>query len=111
MTDYLRRPGQLLKVAECYSELKFLERMNMIYCDLCVDKNKVEHLTEDDKVIGIIKTNGIDEPRDENDALSRSLFLMKNVTTHIATQIHKNNIQNLKQQNFTNKKDPASRNN
>ena len=108
----LSKARSIVEVAECYSELKFLERMNMIYCDLCVDKNKVEHLTEDDKVIGIIKTNGIDEPRDENDVQSRSfLNLKKKVTTHIATQIHKNNIQNLKQQNFTNKKDPASRNN
>ena len=99
-------------VTAVYSEFKFLEDKKVIYCSLCIDNNKIEKFNGDEKLSGLIRTNLVEEPIDDNEMQPRSfLNLKKNIKQHIGTQVHKAEVNNLTKRNTSGLKGPESRNN
>ena len=108
----LQKVRSIEEIANLYSELKFVNEKNVILCELCFDIEKIDNIKDNEKEFGVIRTNGVEEPKTDNDPLPRSFLNLKNIVKqHVGTYKHKEQIQNLKQRNVSSKKGPENRNN
>ena len=75
----------------------------MIYCELCFDIEQIESIKDNDKLFGVIRTNGIESLKSLW-TLAQNFLKSKDTKSQ---SVHSN----LKQRNVCSKKGPENRNN
>ena len=108
----LRKAKSFVEIVTSISELKYIENKQVIICELCNKKDDGHSIDFAKNSPGVFKLENIEEPTDETDNMPDSFRnLKKSVKKHLNTQIHKQEILQLKQANTTSKKGPEIRNN
>ena len=73
----LQKAKTINEIVKCYGELVYLEENQIIYCEYCVDRDKLDRINESEKIIGVINTNKIEEPINDNEKQPRSFLNLK----------------------------------
>ena len=80
----LQKAKSIEEIVKCYSELVYIQEKQIIVCEYCVDRAKINKLNETEKNIGFIRASGIEEHIDVHNRQPRKfLNLKKTLKYHI----------------------------
>ena len=63
----LQKAKSIEDIINTYPELVYIQDKHIIVCEYCVDMDVIDKINDIEKVIGFVRTNGIEVPEDPND--------------------------------------------